>query len=85
MLKTHICPNEKIVAFFDFEHQPCRDRRPRRSAIMDDALLTDRPGGRSLQILHLFRETHNRLDVGQEYKRYIFVPKTGVVKPKGIF
>jgi hypothetical protein len=23
--------------------------------------------------------------VGQEYKRYIFVPKTGVVKPKGIF
>ena len=30
-------------------------------------------------------ETHDRLDVGHKTKRYIFVPKTGVVKPKGIF
>ena len=30
-------------------------------------------------------ETNDTLDVGQEYKKYIFVPKTGVVKPKGIF
>ena len=30
-------------------------------------------------------ETHDTFDVGQEYKRYIFMPKTGVEKPKGIF
>ena len=30
-------------------------------------------------------EAHDRLDMGQEYKRYIFMPKTGGVKPKGIF
>ncbi len=29
-------------------------------------------------------ETHDGLDMGQEYKRYIFTQKTGVVKPKGI-
>ena len=30
-------------------------------------------------------ETHDGLDVGQDDKRYILVPKTGVEKPKGIF
>ena len=30
-------------------------------------------------------QTNDRFNVGQESKRYIFVPKTGVVKPKGIF
>jgi len=30
-------------------------------------------------------QTNNALDVGHKVKRYIFVPKTGVVKPKGIF
>ena len=30
-------------------------------------------------------ETNDTLDVGGGSKRYIFVPKTGVVKPKGIF
>jgi len=29
-------------------------------------------------------ETHDRLDVGQEYKRYIFVPKTGGVSTKSL-
>ena len=32
-----------------------------------------------------FLQTNDTFNVGQEYKRYIFVPKTGVVKPKGIF
>ena len=30
-------------------------------------------------------ETHDGLDMGQEYKRYKNQSKTGVVKPKGIF
>ena len=30
-------------------------------------------------------ETNDGLDVGHKTKRYIFMPKTGVVKPKGIF
>ena len=30
-------------------------------------------------------ETHDGLDMGHKTKRYIFMPKTGVVKPKGIF
>jgi hypothetical protein len=30
-------------------------------------------------------ETHDGLDVGHKTKRYIFMPKMGVVKPKGIF
>ena len=39
-----------------------------------------------LRVLQLFsRQTNDTLDVGQEYKRYIFVPKTGGVTTKGIF
>ena len=41
---------------------------------------------------HIFRadislssKTNAALDMGHKTKRYIFVPKTGVVKPKGIF
>ena len=30
-------------------------------------------------------KTNNSFNLGQEYKRYIFRSKTGVVKPKGIF
>ena len=36
-------------------------------------------------LLSLPCETHDRLNMGHKTKRYIFVPKTGVVKPKGIF
>ena len=31
------------------------------------------------------RETNDAFDVGHKVKRYIFMPKTGVVKPKDIF
>ena len=33
----------------------------------------------------LASKTNHAFDVGQEYKRYIFMSKMGVVKPKGIF
>ena len=33
----------------------------------------------------LASKTNHAFNVGRDSKRYIFVPKTGVVKPKGIF
>ena len=45
---------------------------------------THLPEGANL-VVESVCETHDRLDVGHKTKRYIFVPKTGVVKPKGIF
>ena len=36
-------------------------------------------------LLNVSCETHDRFNMGQDSKRYIFVSKTGVVSPKGIF
>ena len=78
-----------MLISFAFDIDMCH-RLPRRAYrvakqhIEPQAISSDTKWHLSMLKL-LFAKTNNSFNVGHKTKRYIFVPKTGGVKPKGIF